>query len=438
MKRTKAQKGITLIALIITIVVLLILATVAISSITNDGILDKAQDAASTYEIAQEKEKLQMAALERFLTNSTGNLTLENQLASIYGEENVQLNADNSVTVTTESGNKYIVTEDGNATLLDGSVQEPEAAIISVSLDKTEITKEINHGETATESITATLNNASGTLTWLSSDTDVAEIVTTEGNTRTIEIKKAGTATITVKYAENTSIGAVCTINVIEKTGHSYTETGRVAATCTTTGTVTYTCGACGDTYNETLEKLSHTVVTDAAVAATCTTSGLTAGSHCSVCNTVLTAQQTVPATGHQNTTIINASAGYTGDTYCNDCKTTIATGEAITATLTITGSFCQGSLRINGTDYKSGDTLELPVGSVISIETYETNRCNSCYQDGRFRFYVNDTIIKESEEYFSGSYEVVGNASIQGNLYPSTCRCYNYVYDYDIKIIEE
>ena len=42
-----------------------------------------------------------------------------------------------------------------------------------------------------------------------------------------------------------------------------------------------------------------HTVVIDAAVAPSCTEPGLTEGSHCSVCNTVIKAQETVPATGH-------------------------------------------------------------------------------------------------------------------------------------------
>ena len=57
MKKTREQKGITLIALIITIVVLLILAVVTISSITNDGIMKHAQNAANTYNEAQDDEK---------------------------------------------------------------------------------------------------------------------------------------------------------------------------------------------------------------------------------------------------------------------------------------------------------------------------------------------------------------------------------------------
>ena len=42
-----------------------------------------------------------------------------------------------------------------------------------------------------------------------------------------------------------------------------------------------------------------HTEVVDAAKAPTCTETGLTEGKHCSVCDTVLVAQEVVPATGH-------------------------------------------------------------------------------------------------------------------------------------------
>ena len=67
--------------------------------------------------------------------------------------------------------------------------------------------------------------------------------------------------------------------------------------TITGTQKITVTYDGATTTFNITVE--GHTAVTDKAVAATCTTTGKTAGSHCSVCNTVLKAQKTVAATGH-------------------------------------------------------------------------------------------------------------------------------------------
>ena len=82
--------------------------------------------------------------------------------------------------------------------------------------------------------------------------------------------------------------------------GHSW-DGGKVtkAATCTTAGTKTYTCTRCKKTRTETIAATGHKVVKDAAVAATCETTGKTEGSHCSVCGTVLKAQTTTAALGH-------------------------------------------------------------------------------------------------------------------------------------------
>lgn len=46
----KNQKGITLVALVVTIVVLIILATISISVVIKGGIIGKAQDAKTYYE----------------------------------------------------------------------------------------------------------------------------------------------------------------------------------------------------------------------------------------------------------------------------------------------------------------------------------------------------------------------------------------------------
>ena len=82
--------------------------------------------------------------------------------------------------------------------------------------------------------------------------------------------------------------------------GHSW-DGGKVtkAATCTAAGTKTYTCTRCKKTRTETIAATGHKAVKDAAVAATCETTGKTEGSHCSVCGTVIKAQTTTAALGH-------------------------------------------------------------------------------------------------------------------------------------------
>lgn len=76
--------------------------------------------------------------------------------------------------------------------------------------------------------------------------------------------------------------------------GHDYTSVV-TAPTCTTMGYTTNTC-ACGDvTVTAYVDALGHTIVVDEAVEPTYSEEGKTKGSHCSVCNEVITAQDTIP-----------------------------------------------------------------------------------------------------------------------------------------------
>ena len=93
--------------------------------------------------------------------------------------------------------------------------------IPSLELDKNVIESAIIGG-TATETLTAILEEVEGELTWTSSDTDVAEVVGS-GNTATVTIKAGGTATITVSCGE---LSATCTVNVTEDNLISFTVNG--------------------------------------------------------------------------------------------------------------------------------------------------------------------------------------------------------------------
>lgn|GEM_PF-408209 len=83
--------------------------------------------------------------------------------------------------------------------------------------------------------------------------------------------------------------------------GHDFTGEWTVTkpATCTESGVKARKCSRCKETEKETIPATGHTEAEDAAVEATCTTAGKTAGSHCLVCNTIIKAQEEIPATGH-------------------------------------------------------------------------------------------------------------------------------------------
>lgn len=83
--------------------------------------------------------------------------------------------------------------------------------------------------------------------------------------------------------------------------GHDFTGEWTVTkpSTCTESGVKARKCSRCRETEKETIPDTGHTEAEDAAVAATCTTAGKTAGSHCLVCNTIIKAQEEIPATGH-------------------------------------------------------------------------------------------------------------------------------------------
>ena len=121
-------------------------------------------------------------------------------------------------------------------------------------------------------------------------------------------------------------------------TGHGYN--GGVITTqptCTATGIKTYTCVSCKATKTESVPVKGHTEVIDKAVAPTCTATGLTEGKHCSVCNTVLTAQQVIPAKGH--TEVVDKAVeptctetGLTEGKHCSDCSEIITVQEVTPA----------------------------------------------------------------------------------------------------------
>ena len=140
LQKFKEKRGITLIALVVTIIVLLILAGISISMLTGqNGILNRASEAKEEYSNSTEKEQLQLSynsAITRKLGESITAEELQNELNEVVGK-----NEDGtSKTETTDMGNrvfyvKFVKTnhnyrvDNGEVTLITGedkSVVEPK------------------------------------------------------------------------------------------------------------------------------------------------------------------------------------------------------------------------------------------------------------------------------------------------------------------------
>ena len=131
------------------------------------------------------------------------------------------------------------------------------------------------------------------------------------------------------EYAESRNVDFVVVCNDGKENHKSVSSV--TSPTCTEQGYTTYTCTNCGYEYNTSfVVATGHTEVTDDAVEPDCTNTGLTEGSHCSVCNEILTAQSTIDALKHNYISVETAPTcitdGYTtytcercGDSYKSD-----------------------------------------------------------------------------------------------------------------------
>jgi len=227
------------------------------------------------------------------------------------------------------------------------------------------------------------------------------ETVDKLGHTEVIDAAVAPTCTNTgLTEGKHCSVcnEVIITQEVVDALGHSYVSI-TTAPTCTVDGYTTYTCSVCNDSYTgNTVTATGHTEVTDSAVAPTCTATGLTEGKHCSVCNEVLTAQTTVPATGHSFTAYTdNTAASCTAD------ATKIA----------VCDNGCTATDVIN---------VENSMLSHIQADSDSDGKCDSCGEAIAFRFdpleYPEEAMAEKNESELS-SY--LSRADKNENLYQST-----------------
>ena len=144
----KEKKGITLIALVITIIVLLILAGVSIAMLTGqNGILTQAQNAKTTTENKSAEEKVKLAVMAARTRSETAALEPDKLKEEIANQGGTATNNEFPVNVTMD-GKSFTVTNTGVVTATGSSTTNPnppastdtlKASDIAGKTDKTKI-----------------------------------------------------------------------------------------------------------------------------------------------------------------------------------------------------------------------------------------------------------------------------------------------------------
>ena len=236
-KTKKNTRGITLIALVITIIVLLILAGVTIAALSGDnGILKRATEAKAKTGKEGALEQIKLA----IMTATTEGLGVPDK--TVLRNELTKA----GMTVKTEGDDLPWKVSNGKYTFTikeDLTIEE----VSGISLSKKEV--KLLNGES--ETITATLSEGvSGTITWESSNTNVATVE----NGKITATGTSGEATITAKVS-GTEYEATCKVKIIQKvtaiSANNVTvgknQTAKIQVTTTPSGEVedlTYTSGA--------------------------------------------------------------------------------------------------------------------------------------------------------------------------------------------------
>ncbi len=138
----KEKKGITLIALIITIIILLILAGVSIAALSGNGIFKSAKDANEKTKIAQYTEEIELARYDANIekeTNPNEEIVVLDKMYQILKEQKLfeksnfdfEDNTKKILIITTKEGYIFRVSDTGNEYIGKNSEEEKDRTLAS-------------------------------------------------------------------------------------------------------------------------------------------------------------------------------------------------------------------------------------------------------------------------------------------------------------------
>lgn len=130
----KQVKGITLIALVVTIIVLLILAGVAISlTIGNNGIISRAINARDKTIVADEEEAITLAYAARKMDDYTKNVTasdLQEELSNANRDTRVTSSGDDLIVLYNDTNHRYRINQNGEIERLEDMTPELAKSVV--------------------------------------------------------------------------------------------------------------------------------------------------------------------------------------------------------------------------------------------------------------------------------------------------------------------
>ncbi len=224
--RIQENKAITLIALVITIVILIILAGVAVNlSLGENGIFNRAKIAREQYKMAEVKEKIELAIVDiqsekmskgeqctidtiiSELPGKVNGLTISKDGENAKGKYNdCDFTIDSSLKTTIEG---YTPSTGGST---GGSSTPTTILVDTITLNKTSLELTEGHEETLTATISPT-NATNKEVTWSTNADSIATVDTTGKVTAVAE----GTAIITVTAKDGSGATASCTVTVTKE-----------------------------------------------------------------------------------------------------------------------------------------------------------------------------------------------------------------------------
>ena len=209
MNKLKNKKGITLIALVVTVVVLIILAGVSINAVLGDnGIIKKANQAASVTKEAEVKEAINRTILEFYLTDDYE--TLEDFLKAKVTEgkiDSVTKNADGTLTV---KKGEYSVTVENKTNSSGGSSSGGETQTPEITIGEAKV---VANSDGTGSAITDAASVYLGNTLYITFSHSITGGTTTVDKTIPYAVTKNGTYTFTVtgtvngkSYTKNVSV----------------------------------------------------------------------------------------------------------------------------------------------------------------------------------------------------------------------------------------